>query len=186
MITSRKCLMEFIILERKNYGYEKVSRRIIGGFLQSSQYMRWKYQFYLRHSEYWYNNGSVFSYIMRFYWRRKKNKLGMMLGIDIKENCVDKGLMIFHEGFIMINGNAHIGENCRMVGNICIGNQQRGKGAPNIGDNVFIGVGASIIGNISIPNGVQIGAGAVVTKSCKENDILVGIPATAKCKKANA
>lgn len=80
----------------------------------------------------------------------------------------------------MINGNAQIGKNCRMVGNICVGNQKKGEGAPKIGDNVLIGVGASIIGNISIPSGVQIGAGAVVTKSCKENEILVGVPAASK------
>ena len=47
-----------------------------------------------------------------------------------------------------------------------------------IGDNVDIGVGAVIIGNIYIANNVRIGANAVVTKSCyEEGAILVGNPA---------
>ena len=50
--------------------------------------------------------------------------------------------------------------------------------APVIGNNVDIGVGAKIIGDITIADDVKIGAGAVVTKSCLEKGAtLVGIPA---------
>jgi serine O-acetyltransferase len=53
-----------------------------------------------------------------------------------------------------------------------------GGGCPIIGDNCDIGVGAKIIGDITIADNVTIGAGAIVNKSCLEsNVVLAGIPA---------
>ena len=48
--------------------------------------------------------------------------------------------------------------------------------APVIGDNVFIGTGAKIIGNITIGNNVLIGANAVVTKDVPDNCTVIGNP----------
>jgi serine O-acetyltransferase len=50
--------------------------------------------------------------------------------------------------------------------------------APKIGDHVYIGPGAKVFGDIEIADDVQIGANAVVNKSCMENGaVLVGVPA---------
>ena len=63
-------------------------------------------------------------------------------------------------------------------GNNCIGNNGKTEDCPVIGDNVDIGFGAIIIGNVKIADNVKIGANAVVTKSClEEGATLVGIPA---------
>ena len=60
----------------------------------------------------------------------------------------------------------------------CIGNNGIDNRAPVIGDNVDIGVGASVIGGIKISNNIKIGAGAVVISDCeREGDVLVGVPA---------
>ncbi|MCO4605885.1 Serine acetyltransferase [Streptococcus infantarius subsp. infantarius] len=66
----------------------------------------------------------------------------------------------------------------------CIGNSGSEKQAPIIGNNVDIGVGAKIIGDVKIADNITIGANAVVTKSCTiEGATLVGVPAKVMVKK---
>lgn len=52
----------------------------------------------------------------------------------------------------------------------------KGKGAPEIGDNCFIGAGAKIIGNVKIGDNVRIGANAVVVKNVPDNAVVVNQP----------
>ena len=80
-----------------------------------------------------------------------------------------------------MNRGARVGKNCVLHGDNCIGNNGNDNVCPIIGDNVDIGVGAKIIGNVHIANNVKIGAGAVVIKSCEElGAVLVGVPAYIK------
>ena len=102
------------------------------------------------------------------------------MGITIPRNVFSTGLLIWHYGNIVVNNNAKVGKNCELHGDNCIGNKGYGSDgkAPIIGDNVDIGVGAKIIGDIKIANNVKIAAGAVVIDSCEEeNVILAGVPA---------
>ena len=87
-------------------------------------------------------------------------------------------------GSVIVNGFASVGKNCRIHGAVCIGNRGIGQTdeektvSPTIGDNVDIGVGVSIIGDVHIADDTKIGAGAVVVKSCNElGKTLVGVPA---------
>ncbi len=48
---------------------------------------------------------------------------------------------------------------------------------PVIGDNVYIGSGAKIIGSVNVGNNVAIGANAVLTKDVPDNAVVVGVPA---------
>ena len=68
---------------------------------------------------------------------------------------------------------------CQLHGNNCIGNNRKeDERAPHIVNNVEIGVGAKIIGDIYVVDNVKIGANAVVVKSCFTNGAtLVGVPA---------
>ena len=119
---------------------------------------------------------------MYFFARRRKNKLGRLLGIEMWENSFDRGLKIWHTGNIVINGKSQIGKNCILHGNNCIGNSGLSSKCPRLGDNVRLGFGATIIGDVEIANNVTIAAGAVVVSSClQENAVLAGIPA--KCVK---
>lgn len=61
---------------------------------------------------------------------------------------------------------------------VTIGVVNRGKmkGYPTIGDNVYIGPGAKVIGNVHVGNNVAIGANCVVTKDVPDNAVVVGIP----------
>ena len=76
---------------------------------------------------------------------------------------------------IIVTHNAVIGSNCTTYHQVTIG--QGNGGAPTIGDNVYIGAGAKIIGNVKIGNNVKIGANAVVLKNIEDNCTVVGVPA---------
>lgn len=104
--------------------------------------------------------------------------LKIFLNCDIPGSTkIGKRLRIYHPYGIIINSASIIGDDFLIRAETTIGNKGTSNGCPIIGNNVQVGVGARIIGNISIGSGCQIGANAVVTKSFEENSILVGIPA---------
>ena len=73
---------------------------------------------------------------------------------------------------------AKVGKNCRIQEGVNIGATNGSNLAPQIGDNVFIGTGAKIIGDITIADDVAIGANAVVVKSITERGCTyAGVPA---------
>lgn len=79
--------------------------------------------------------------------------------------------------FSTILNTKHIGGGCHIKNNITIGNKNDDENMrPTIGDNVYIGAGAIIIGDIVIGNSVTIGAGAVVVKNVSDGAIIVGNP----------
>lgn len=178
MINTKKDLKEWLEYEKKLYGLESIIKYSKAKLIKSQSYMIWKFQKNLRKTEYFYNKQGFLFKVGYLYYKRKINILGQLLGIEIKENCIDKGLRIFHSGSIVVNSKARIGKNCRIVGNVCIGNNKAEGGVPKIGDNVLIGVGAIIIGDIEIADNINIAAGAVVNKTFIEKDVvLAGIPA---------
>lgn len=140
----------------------------------------WRYIKYLRKCEYHYNNRkrNLYHKIMYLWYRRRKNTLGSRIGVEIWENSFGKGLVIHHNGSIVVNRECRVGENCQLHGDNCLGNAGEGANVPILGNNVNIGVGAKIIGKITIADNVKIGANAVVTKSFLESGItIVGVPA---------
>ena len=90
---------------------------------------------------------------------------------------IGKGLHIFHFGGIFISEQVTIGENCSLSHDVTIGLSGEGsrRGAPTIGDNVYIAPGANISGKIHIGNNVKIGANAVVARDVPDN-ALVQLP----------
>ena len=82
---------------------------------------------------------------------------------------------IIHPICIVIHPNASIGNNVGIMHEVTIGTRGSAD-APRIGNNVFIGAGAKIIGNITIGDDVDIGANAVVLKDVPANSIVVGNP----------
>lgn len=140
-----------------------------------------KYLYYLRKNEY-FTQISLSNKIYKFYafyYRYMQHRLGIKLGFDIPINVVKQGLRIDHWGFLAISGNAKIGKNCHIYGDVTIGiKDDKDQRGPIIGDNVTIGAGARIIGPVKIAFGSVIGANCVVTKDIlKENSVFVGVPA---------
>lgn len=100
--------------------------------------------------------------------------------IELPADCqVGKGLYLGHFGPTIVNGRVQIGENCNLSQGVTIGVSQRGqrKGIPIIGNRVYIGPNAIVIGGIEIGNDVAIGAGAVVTRSVPDRAVVAGNPA---------
>lgn len=88
-----------------------------------------------------------------------------------------KNIQLPHYGLgIVIHPKSTIGDNCKIFQNVTIG-CRNGDGPPIIGNNVFIGSGACILGKIKIGDNAKIGANAVVLKDVLPNETVVGIPA---------
>ena len=110
---------------------------------------------------------------------RKKNKLGLAVGIEIPVGKAEAGIRIAHTGVIL---NGQVGEGCVFHGNNVLGNKRTGdsNSVPKLGKKVDVGVGAIIIGKVEIADNCVIGAGAVVTKSfLTPGAVIVGVPAKA-------
>lgn len=100
-------------------------------------------------------------------------------GISIDTRCeIGPGLHIGHFGCIFIHGDVKMGKFCNIGEGNTIGIAGRGekRGSPVIGDFVYLGSGAKIIGKVQIGSHVAIGANAVVTKDIPDNAVAVGIP----------
>ena len=92
---------------------------------------------------------------------------------------IGKNLLIDHGCGVVIGETAIVGDNCTIYQGVTLGGtgKESGKRHPTIGNNVFIGSGAKILGNINIGDNVKIGANSVVLKDIPPNSTAVGIPA---------
>ncbi len=95
------------------------------------------------------------------------------LSFDVKSQNVGGGLFIQH-GYCTDISVRSMGENCWINQKVTFG--YKGNDCPTIGNNVRVGVGAIIIGDVHIGDNVNIGAGAVVVKDVPSNTTVVGQP----------
>lgn len=134
----------------------------------------WTFERLLRKCEYYENCrkdilGRVYGKWLKFRYVCLSHKLGFSIGF----NTCGPGLCIEHYGNIVINEQARIGCNCHIMGSVVVGSTDDDK-VPTIGDNVFIGFGAAIVGEVTIADGVAIGANALVCKSITTPNVTVG------------
>jgi len=102
-----------------------------------------------------------------------------LTGIEIHPAAeIGPGLFIDHGMGVVIGETAVLGKNVTLFQGVTLGGtgKERGKRHPNIGDNVVIGTGAKILGNIMIGANSYIGANAVVLKDVPANSTVVGVP----------
>lgn len=107
-----------------------------------------------------------------FYLRRLR-RLSYKTGFQLPLFVCGEGLTIWHWGSIIVNEKVRIGRNCTLYPGVLIGHKTVGGGCPQIGDNVFIGSGAKIIGDITIGNNVTIAANSIVTHDIPNNAVVV-------------
>ena len=130
---------------------------------------RWRYKF---------KNSLVrkpLSMFYKFLFVRIINKTGIELPCEV---VVGKGFRIDHHSGVVVSGYAQFGNSCVIRNGVTIGlkNVDVPK-APKIGNNVDIGAGAKILGDITIGDNVTVGANAVVLNNVPSNCLVVGIPA---------
>ena len=128
---------------------------------------------YYKISHYFYNKKHYL--IARYISEKAKRKTGIEIHPGAK---IGKGLFIDHGTGVVIGETAIIGDNVTMFHGVTLGGtgKEKGKRHPTIGNNVFIGSGAKLLGNINIGDNVKIGANAVVLKDIPQNATVVGIP----------
>jgi serine O-acetyltransferase len=140
----------------------------------------YKYSMVMRWCSYLKTKDSKLVYVLfyvpsYFLLTRYSHKYGICIPCDMK---IGPGLYIAHLNGIVASNKSVMGKNCHISTGVVIGGKNRGRyaGYPKIGDNVYIGAGAKVIGGIKIGNNVAIGANCVVTKDVPDNAVVVGIP----------
>jgi serine O-acetyltransferase len=98
-------------------------------------------------------------------------------GVELDRTTkVGRGLFIIHAHDIVIHPGSVIGEDLGIMNGVTIGTAG-GDDAPRIGNRVFIGTGAKILGGITVGDGAMIGANAVVLKDVPPGHVAIGVPA---------
>ncbi len=96
-------------------------------------------------------------------------------GIELSPGAtIGEGFLIFHYGGIFVGSKVVIGKGCSISHDVTIGLAGRGnrRGAPVLGDNVYVAPGAKLAGRIMIGANARIGANAVVEKNVPENALV--------------
>lgn len=108
-----------------------------------------------------------------------RNRLLIEMSVD---SNIDAGAYFGHPFCININPHSKIGKNCNIHKGVTIGQENRGvrKGAPTIGNEVWIGVNATIVGKISIGNDVLIEPNTYVNCDIPSHSIVFGNPCIIK------
>ncbi len=137
-----------------------------------------RYSFFLRLCRYLRDGKLVrrfLYYPLRLYLYHLHYKYGYQISVSTE---IGSGFYIGNFGGIFINTKAIIGKNFNISQDVTIGQSNRGrnKGVPTIGDNVYLGSGAKVIGNIRIGNNVVIGSNCVVVNDVPDNAVVVGVP----------
>jgi serine O-acetyltransferase len=102
-----------------------------------------------------------------------------MTGIEIHPGAtIGRRFFIDHGMGIVIGETAEIGDDVLMYQGVTLGGtgKQSGKRHPTIGNEVVIGTGAKILGNIKIGDHVKVGAGSVVVRTVPDHSTVVGVP----------
>lgn len=122
-------------------------------------------------------------YLFKLYFRLRLKFLNQKNGLEISYNtCIGKGLYIGHPYNITINEKVIIGDNCNIHKGVLIGQENRGKrkGTPIIGNSVWIGINAVIVGNIRIGDDVLIAPNSYVNCDIPNHSIVFGNPCIIK------
>jgi serine O-acetyltransferase len=110
----------------------------------------------------------LISYVSRF-----------LTGIEIHPGAtIGKGVFIDHGMGVVIGETAIIGDYALIYQGVTLGGtgKESGKRHPTLGENVVVGAGAKVLGNLQIGSNVRIGAGSVVLRDVPSDCTVVGIP----------
>ncbi|MCL4425923.1 MAG: serine O-acetyltransferase [Firmicutes bacterium] len=116
----------------------------------------------------WFLLARILSHLGRFF-----------TGIEIHPGArLGRGVFIDHGLGVVIGETAEVGDNVTIYQGVTLGGtgKEKGKRHPTIGNDVVLGVGAKVLGAITVGNGARVGAGAVVIKPVPPGCTVVGVP----------
>ena len=122
----------------------------------------------------WYQQSKL-KIVSRLLLRWSCLRTGIQIGYKTK---IGKGFLIVHYGDIAVNNDAVIGDNCTISHGATIGISHRGKnrGCPTLGNKVWVGANAVIVGNVTIGDDVLIAPLSFVNFDVPSQSIVVGNP----------
>lgn len=116
------------------------------------------------------------TFFKRFRLYRITKKYGLEISVNAK---IGKGLYLGHPYNITVGGDVVIGDNVNLNKGCTIGATNRGYvGSPKIGNNVYIGINATVVGNINIGDDVLIAPNSYVNFDVPSHSVVIGNPAT--------
>ena len=131
---------------------------------------------YIKRWNYYYRRCQYAKAVWHFMLLKHGAKHGIEIDYPVK---IGEGLFFAHPYGITINDKCIIGINCNIHKGVTIGQENRGKrlGTPVIGDNVWIGMNATIVGNIKIGNDVLIAPNTYLNCDVPSHSVVLGNPA---------
>jgi len=115
------------------------------------------------------STGALAARLARHLWRG-------VAGVDLGDTPIGPGLFISHGQSTILSAES-IGANLQVHQGVTVGWDYRSPGRPVIGNDVFIGAGAKILGAVRVGDGARIGANAVVLQDVPPGATAVGVPA---------
>lgn len=121
----------------------------------------------------------VIAFLLRFCAFLLFKLTEIVTGVSLPASAsIGKGFYVGHFGPCICHSDVKIGEHCAIGPGVVIGTRGLGdRGVPVLGNNVYVGVGAKILGGLTIGDGARIGANAVVIDDVPAGTTVVGIPA---------
>jgi serine O-acetyltransferase len=151
----------------------KSGRRVLAHYLQSQ--VSQHFQIDIREC----NLGPVNLTLLQLDRQCLKTQFFSILNVADPNATLGSGIMLDHGTGIVIGETAHLGHNCSVLHHVTLGGSGK-KGNdrhPKVGNGVLLGAGASILGNIKIGDGCQVGAGTLVIEDLPPRSVAVGVPA---------
>ena len=121
----------------------------------------------------------LWSHGMRFLARWVSQVARLFTGIEIHPGAeIGRRLFIDHGSGTVIGETAVIGNDVTLYQGVTLGGtgKEKGKRHPTLGNNISVGSGAKLLGNITIGDNCRVGAGSVVLRSVPANSTIVGVP----------
>lgn len=182
MIKSKEDLKYYIDADLKSRFGENYKLSIINRISAIFIPYPWKFQILLRKAEFYCNSDKkIIKKILGNIYKIRAYKYGAKCGYSVPINVFGPGLFLAHIGTIVINGGAKFGSNARIQACVNVGAFSKfdenwsENTAPKFGDNIYIGPGAKIFGDIQIGDNVAIGANAVISKSIPGHCTVVSV-----------
>ena len=103
----------------------------------------------------------------------------IITGIEIHPGArIGRRFFIDHGEGVVIGATTIVGDDVLIYQQVTLGGtgKEHGKRHPTLGNNVIVGAGAKVLGNITIGDNVRIGAGSVVIEDVPEHSTVVGVP----------